>query len=895
MPEIDPSTRSVTRSATRRLAWSVALAAGSIVAASVMVPTYGQFARHGADLVKRQHDREVVAARARAAEAKAHLDSGTAAAIGVLTADGHTHNHNNPATKNSISRTTGDKYLAGTQDPTTPLQAAVGAGTVAQQRKEPSPKLVPLSQRSARRTVPESRYAMAGGCYALKSQRTGKWVGRNGEGFRAAAGSYSGGLPLHFQATDLGRYLLYGDRPDFVSQHNDVLGSSDQVESTADPSTHSDWTVDKSGDNYLFRIGGKYLNVGDGGALALGTRKEPFRMHTTSGCAHWDEVDVDVSGTPFGGVSPMQEVRGLIDAHTHGMAFEFLGGDVHCGKPWSIYGVADALKDCPDHYIAGGRGAALEDLLNSGQPGHGHDPVGWPTFKDWPAPHSLTHEGTYYKWMERAWRGGLRVFTNLLVENGKLCQVYPIKHNSCDDMTSIRLQASDMHKMERFIDAQYGGPGKGWYRIVTNPFQARQVINRGKLAVVMGIETSVLFGCTMKNGIPDPSCTKASIDRQLDQVHKMGVSQMELVNKFDNALSGVAGDEGQTGIAVNSANFLETGSYWKMQHCPSSYAADVHDKNQVAAPDPSPFSQRDGLFGAVQQLFGVDPPQVAPLYAPAPHCNELGLTDLGAYTIRGMIKRHMIFDPDHMSVRGRKASLSLLEKAGYSGVVSSHSWATPDAYPRIYKLGGFITPYAGDSAGFVDKWRKHMTWADPRYYWGFGYGADMNGLGAQGNPRGANVSNPVTYPFKGLGGVTVSKQHSGQRVYDINKDGVAHYGLYPDWLQDLRMVAGATGDSGSDGSNIVKDMSRGPEAYLQMWERAQGVSNDGCRDARALKRASVIRSLPHGASVKTVLVKAGQPHSRLGRTFDYCARSTSGKTTHVTVKFGAGNTLTKVT
>ena len=109
----------------------------------------------------------------------------------------------------------------------------------------------------------------------------------------------------------------------------------------------------------------------------------------------------------------------------------------------------------------------------------------------------------------------------------------------------------------------------------------------------------------------------------------------------------------------------------------------------------------------------------------------------------------------------------------------------------------------------------------------------------------------MTYPFKGLGGVTVSKQHSGQRVYDINKDGVAHYGLYPDWLQDLRMVAGATGDSGSDGSNIVKDMSRGPEAYLQMWERAQGVSNDGCRDARALKKASVIRSLPHGASVKT--------------------------------------------
>ncbi len=151
MPDSDPTPSSVTRSATRRLAWSVALAAGSVVAATVLVPTYGQFARHGADLVKRQHDRQVAAARARAAEAKPHVDSGTAKALAVLTADGHTHNHNNPATKNSISRTTGDKDTADTKDPTTPLQAAVGAASVVDQRNEPSPKLVPLTQRSSRR------------------------------------------------------------------------------------------------------------------------------------------------------------------------------------------------------------------------------------------------------------------------------------------------------------------------------------------------------------------------------------------------------------------------------------------------------------------------------------------------------------------------------------------------------------------------------------------------------------------------------------------------------------------------------------------------------------------------------------------------------------------------
>ena len=151
----------------------------------------------------------------------------------------------------------------------------------------------------------------------------------------------------------------------------------------------------------------------------------------------------------------------------------------------------------------------------------------------------------------------------------------------------------------------------------------------------------------------------------------------------------------------------------------------------------------------------------------------------------------MLFDPDHMSVKARKASLDLIESMNYSGVMSSHSWSTPDAYPRIYAEKGFIAPYAGDSTGFVEKWRRHLNWVNPATYWGFGFGADINGLGAQGDPR-PNAANdrPVTYPFTTLGGVKVNRQVSGERVYDINKDGVAHYGLYIDWLQDLKMLAG---------------------------------------------------------------------------------------------------------
>ena len=137
--------------------------------------------------------------------------------------------------------------------------------------------------------------------------------------------------------------------------------------------------------------------------------------------------------------------------------------------------------------------------------------------------------------------------------------------------------------MQDYIDAQYGGPGKGFYRIVTNPCQARKVINDGKLAVVMGIETSVPFGCTLKArhvpGLRHRRHRRASSTR----CTALGVRQMELVNKFDNALSGVAGDDGATGVAVNAANLLETGSFWDMRHCEPA-DAEVHDRTQLAAP-----------------------------------------------------------------------------------------------------------------------------------------------------------------------------------------------------------------------------------------------------------------------------------------------------------------------
>lgn len=800
-----------------------------------------------------------------------HGDAPQAPVAGAPVDESKPHTHNDPATKNSVSRAV---QTSGTKDPTTATQAASHASSVAAQRREPDPKLVPTATPAARSAVPADRYAMAGGCYALQSTTNGKWVTRSGGGYRADAATPAAAEPFHFQATDLGTYLLFGRGKTFVARP--LLG---QISVARAPSASTEWTVDRTSAGFTFLSKSVGLEVDARGKVVRGNKSTtPFALRLTKGCEPWPEVDVNVTGKPFAGATPFQEVRGYLDAHTHGMAFEFLGGDVHCGRPWHPYGVTSALKDCPDHVLTAGSGALLENVLGGGTPVDPHDTVGWPTFKDWPAPNSLTHEGTYYKWLERSWRGGQRILVNLLVENNQLCRIYPLKRNSCDDMDSIRLQASDMRKLERYVDAQSGGPGKGWYRIVTDPFEARRVINQGKLAVIMGVETSVLFGCSSKLDVPQ--CTTASIDKQLDEVHALGVRQMELVNKFDNALSGVAGDTGTAAPLINAANFLETGSFWDMRKCAAGSDPEVSDREQITLPTVAP--EQDALFGAIAGLYL---PIKLPLYSSGPHCNARGLTDLGDHTIEQMAKRKMLFDPDHMSVAARKSSLDLAEKLKYPGVVSSHSWSTPDAYPRIYKAGGLVTPYAGDSKGFVDKWRKHLTWADPRYYFGFGFGADINGLGAQGNPRGADAPNKVMYPFKGLGGVTIDKQVSGQRTYDINVDGVSHYGLYPDWIEDLRKQGGQA---------IVDDMARGPEAYLDTWERAVGVTNDACRDSRAIKKESVIKAIRKGTSVKDVLLKAGQPHSRLATKFTYCAKSSKGKKVTRVVTFSTGGKVTKI-
>ena len=497
------------------------------------------------------------------------------------------------------------------------------------------------------------------------------------------------------------------------------------------------------------------------------------------------DAQINVTGEPFTGTNSAGDVQGFVDAHNHLFGNEAFGGRLICGKVFSEAGVADALKDCPEHYPDGT--LAIFDYITHGGDGK-HDPVGWPTFKDWPAYDSMTHQANYYAWVERAWRGGQRVLVNDLVTNGMICSIYPFKDRSCDEMTSIRLQAKLSYQLQAYIDAQYGGTGKGWFRIVTDSAQARQVIEQGKLAVILGVETSEPFGC--KQILDIGQCSKADIDKGLDELYALGVRSMFLCHKFDNALCGVRFDEGGLGTAINVGQFLSTGTFWQTETCKGP--------------------QHDNPIGTAASAAEEDLPAgvAVPSYADDAQCNTRGLTSLGEYAVQGMMKRKMMLEIDHMSVKAVGQALDIFEAASYPGVISSHSWMDLNWTERVYSLGGFVAQYMHGSEGFAAEAARTDALRD-KYDVGYGFGTDFNGIGDHPAPRGADATNKVTYPFRSVdGGSVIDKQTTGERTFDLNTDGAAHVGLIPDWIEDIRLVGG---------QDVVNDLFRGAESYLGTW------------------------------------------------------------------------------
>lgn len=680
-------------------------------------------------------------------------------------------------------------------------------------------------------TATEAAGAQAQRCVAIQSPGTGEYYAGalNLAGtellykFRAVA--LSGAARFFLKPAAPGVFLLTD------AQGKYLASVVPQVESAAPrPGLASEWRLtarEISAGNFQFQLQNRltqasvrneyfrtrWVKTWWGGYPVVSLVTEThFRLVPQSGCRAYPEITENVRGDrnrlKQAAGAP---VRGYVDAHTHITSWEFMGGRVMHGAPFHRWGVPYALDDSARTHGINGSLDLIGNIFVYGNPAHTYDTRGWPDFPWWPNPVQLTHGGYYWKWMERAWLSGLRMTVTHLVENEVLCNVQStinpvgwVGANSCNEMDSIRLQARRLRELQDYIDAQYGGPGKGFLRIVTSPQQARQVIADGKLAVVMSVEASETLNCGERD-----YCTIATIEAGLTELHGLGIRGLFPAHKFDNQLSGAVLEDG----FINIGEALSTGHYYESERC------DAHTMGKAMSSG-FPVIGDIPLIGGLLGQIGATPHYESH----RDHCNVRGLTDKGVYLINRMIDLNMIIDLDHLSVMAARQVMDIVEARGYSGVVSSHSFMRPAKdgslhrdFQRLLDAGGFVAHYnqGADTTGLTITRYLAAVKKTP-FLPAVGIGTDMSGLGGQPGPRPDVATDPLVYPFTNEFGLTFDRQVSGNRTFDLNRDGMAHYGLLADQMQDFRERAG---------SEAYEAIMNSAEGYLQMWERAAASTN----------------------------------------------------------------------
>jgi microsomal dipeptidase-like Zn-dependent dipeptidase len=712
----------------------------------------------------------------------------------------------------------------------------------------------------------EGVYAFANGCYAMDATAPGstntRWLvaDETGEGFAFEATTLEAGARFTMRPSDLGTYLFYDAEQRYLVGTEEGLAREDALLSDillVDDTYRSpaEWIVEASPvepDRFRLRsrASDAYLTLDgldpDPEAAAV------VSFYPTEGCVAPPELTLDAEGEVERARWDDGDLYGFVETHAHLFTnFGFGGGGIFHGAPFHRLGVEHALPSCELFHGVDGRrdlvgfafsglddadpDALLNAFLSGRTPEPNHRTDGYPTFTDWPNSwNSSTHQTQYYRWLERAWMSGLRLLVQHATTNSVLCEMITginaqrVRY-ACNDMVAVEREIEETYALERYVDAQHGGPGRGWLRVVTSPAEAREVIAEGRLAIVLGIETSNLFDCFLTPPPGMPACDVAHMERELERFHALGVRALFPVHKFDNGFSAGDGDRnvGQIGSWVNSGHWSNL-----VEDCPDSPT--VFDRGGVRFGGlnmprddydaPAPLDMSGFADAPIPTLA----PHIEALQAPAlegDYCQNAGLTPVGEALLQAMMRRGMIVEVDHLPRRSFVRAYELLVANDYPAV-GSHGNTNRGL---LYDLGGvskvnFGRCAAADRRGsLIEPLRGRIAEITMRGgYPAEGFGFDLNGFAGGPRPRfGPDArcgdvvqGNPVTYPFTSFAGdVTFTEPRLGERAVDFDTEGMIHIGLVPELIEDVRRDGATDAD--------LEPLFRSAEGYLRMWERAE--------------------------------------------------------------------------
>lgn len=525
-------------------------------------------------------------------------------------------------------------------------------------------------------------------------------------------------------------------------------------------------------------------------------------------------------------------LSGWVDLHTHPMAHLGFGGMLINGAPdvgslrrggcdgnkyERVARVEEALRE--SNWIHGGHGAfdnpcgdhLRKEFINNLQSANGaldtpDNAWGYWDFPHWPAWNDIVHQKMYVDWIERAYRlGNLRVIVALAVNNKTVADAV---RGPGDILPNTDKESADLQirEMKSFVQRH-----SGWMEIAYTAADLRRIVRSNKLAVVLGVELDAL-------GNFHRTATRDEVQHELDRLYNLGVRYIFPVAHLDNALGGTA----VYNSSFNLSNYREFGSYWQLR----TATPDVNFcyRHEVGA--------KMFLFAAAKlgTLF-----PAPPAYPACPHKNRRGLTEVGEYAIRYMMRKGFLIDIDHMSDLTAESVLGIAEavrggyplNSGHTGLRVAGPVVVPgslgenlrtvEQLRRISHLGGMFG-LGTDGAtvdGFVQNYYKALN--------AMGWQKDTPSCVAIGSDANGLVKLPRPAPGPNIYGGDFPLPRTGNRTWDIRTDGVAHYGMFADFL---RMIRTKHIVAGGPLPHPVDALNTSAECFARMWEKVERVRSE---------------------------------------------------------------------
>jgi len=615
-----------------------------------------------------------------------------------------------------------------------------------------------------------------------------------------------------------------------------------------------------------------------------------FRITDNSATGHIivDEIDMFFTGqqnsdpVPPGPVIPASKpIWGTIDMHTHPLSYLGMGGKLMHGRldgdPASALGNcncthggwgtdntcgnyfrAEIVNLIDEHYDKTAR-RKVEDIQ---VPHNDHPHDGFPGLINWPAQNSMTHQQMWYEWMRRAKDGGLKSIIALTVNSEVLGRALG-GDAPYDDKTTADRQIDELIAFVRrhrdFLDT------------VTNSARMRQVINEGKMAVIIGMEID-----NIGNFYENVSVTKDQVRNEITRLKNKGVSYIFPIHVTDNKFGGSAvykelfnfSNKYATGQPITGTVPVELyppvlpGHLFRVETAPDRNIAfrlegglmstmtrmrplvelidaggfpilppplDIPSLAIKPIIDPILLSLRlSQQYQLAKKIFLDLHPELSTYDGikrsptdPGGHRNVLGLSDLGIFAVNEMMRQGLMIDIDHASEKSVNDMLRIASandypvNSGHNGLRNrgdNEKTRTPGQLDTISRLGGMF------GMGWENQNPNRFSINFGTHLMAMGgknttFGSDIGGYAATTlKPRSADKF--INYTNRSLPDYLTTGSMAGtSRTWNYNTEGMVHIGLYPDFFEALK----------KDGMDINKlnQFFLASEYFARMWEKCE--------------------------------------------------------------------------